>query len=76
MKKMAVGILTTMILGILGAIGGMYNDVQAIKAREPLLMDAIKDLKSGQSRMHDDIRDIRGFIIQNNNVKMLKKRGN
>lgn len=79
MKKLAIGILTTIILGICGALGGMYNDVQAMKAREPLLMEAIKDLKSGQGRMHDDIRDIRndvrGFIIQRNNVKILKRRG-
>lgn len=70
---MAFGILTTMILGILGALGGMYNDVQAMKTREPMLMDAIKDLKSGQDRMHDDIREIRGFIIRPNNVKILKR---
>lgn len=75
MKKMAIGILSTMILGILGGVWGMYNDVQAMKTREPLLMDAIKDLKSGQQRTHDELRDIRGFIIQSNNVKILKERG-
>ena len=70
---MAYAILTTMILGIVGSVGVAYNDVQAIKAREPLLIEMIKNVKTGQDRMHEDIREIRGFIIQQNNVKILKR---
>ena len=66
-KTIATGILTTMLIGLITAFIGMYTDIHDLKARE-------RGLKEKINEVHQDVREIKWFLIEKNGGNINKKR--
>jgi len=55
-KFFAESILTVITVGLMGNAWAVWNDLQALKVREPITLEDIKELKA-------DIKDIKTMLI-------------
>lgn len=66
-KPIAIAILTTMATGIITAVASMYTDISMLKIKEKTLEQKVDTIST-------DVKEIKWFLIEQNNGNITKKR--